>query len=54
VLIEHDGKRPRVAASAYVAPDAVVCGDVSVGEECRILFGAVLTAETGTVELGRE
>jgi carbonic anhydrase/acetyltransferase-like protein (isoleucine patch superfamily) len=53
VLIEHEGKRPQVADSAYVAPTAVLCGDVTVGPECRILFGAVLTAEGGPVELGK-
>jgi carbonic anhydrase/acetyltransferase-like protein (isoleucine patch superfamily) len=53
VLIEHDGRRPRVAESAYVAPNAVVAGDVVVGEDCRVLFGAVLTAEGGgSIELG--
>jgi carbonic anhydrase/acetyltransferase-like protein (isoleucine patch superfamily) len=52
VLIEHQGKRPRVADSAYVAPTAVLCGDVTVGEDCRVLFGAVLTAEGGAIELG--
>jgi gamma-carbonic anhydrase len=39
MLIEHQGRRPRVAASAYVAPNAVVAGDVVIGEDCRILFG---------------
>ena len=52
MLIEHEGARPRVAASAYVAPTAVLCGDVEVGTDCRILFGAVLTAEDGPVRLG--
>jgi gamma-carbonic anhydrase len=53
VVIEHEGRRPRVAESAYVAPTAVVSGDVTVGEDCRILFGAVLTAEgDGAIELG--
>lgn len=52
MLIEHEGKRPRVAESAYVAPNAVLCGDVHVGEDARILFGAVLTAEGGRVEIG--
>ncbi len=52
MLIEHQGKRPTVAASAYVAPTAVVCGDVTVGEEARVLFGAVVTADGGPVELG--
>ena len=52
MLIEHDGARPRVHASAYVAPTAVLCGDVEVGPDCRILFGAVLTAEDGPVRVG--
>jgi gamma-carbonic anhydrase len=53
VVIEHEGRRPRIAASAYVAPNAVVAGDVTVGDDCRILFGAVLTAEhDGAIVLG--
>jgi carbonic anhydrase/acetyltransferase-like protein (isoleucine patch superfamily) len=52
MLIEHAGARPRVDPSAYVAPTAVLCGDVEVGPDCRVLFGAVLTAEDGPVRLG--
>jgi carbonic anhydrase/acetyltransferase-like protein (isoleucine patch superfamily) len=52
MLIEHEGKSPRVAASAYVAPNAVVSGDVALDEDCRVLFGAVLTADGGAVETG--
>jgi gamma-carbonic anhydrase len=52
MLIEHEGKRPSVADSAYVAPTAVLCGDVTVGPDSRILFGAVLTAEGGGIEVG--
>jgi carbonic anhydrase/acetyltransferase-like protein (isoleucine patch superfamily) len=51
-LIEHRGKSPSVHPSAYVAPTAVLCGDVVVGPDARILFGAVLTAEDGRVEVG--
>lgn len=52
MLLEHLGKRPNIHESAYVAPTAVVCGDVTVGEHCRILFGAVLAAEGGSVVVG--
>jgi len=52
VLIEHRGRRPDVHPSAYVAPTAVLCGDVRVGPDARILFNAVVTAEDGSVELG--
>ena len=51
MILEHNGARPRVALSAYVAPNAVVCGDVTIGEDARILFGAVLTAEGGPNEI---
>jgi gamma-carbonic anhydrase len=52
MLLEHGGKRPEVAPSAYVAPNAVVCGDVRIGEDSRILFGAIVTDDGGTVEIG--
>lgn len=52
MLIEHQGKRPRIASSAYVAPNAVVSGDVIVEEDARVLFGAVVTAEGGAVKIG--
>jgi carbonic anhydrase/acetyltransferase-like protein (isoleucine patch superfamily) len=50
--IEHRGRAPRVDPSAYVAPNAVLCGDVTVGPDARILFGAVVTSEDGAVEIG--
>lgn len=35
------GRRPRIAESAFVAPGAVVIGDVEIGEEASVWFGAV-------------
>ena len=52
MLISHRGARPTVDPSAYVAPNAVLCGDVEVGPGARVLFGAVLTAEDGRVVVG--
>ncbi len=52
MILEHSGKRPRIHASAYVAPNATICGDVTIGAESRVLFGAVLTAESGPVTIG--
>ena len=54
MLLEHRGASPQVHPSAYIAPTAVVCGDVHVGPGCRVLFGAILTAESGRVELGEQ
>lgn len=52
MLLEHRGRAPEIHPTAYVAPTAVVCGAVRVGPDARILFGAVLTAEDGAVDVG--
>ncbi|WP_101433853.1 gamma carbonic anhydrase family protein [Amycolatopsis echigonensis] len=54
MLIEHRGQRPVVPASAYVAPSAVLCGAVVLGERARVLHGAVLTAEDGEIRTGSD
>lgn len=54
MLLEHRGNRPVVPESAYVAPTAVLCGAVVLGERTRILHGAVLTAEDGEVRTGAD
>ena len=54
MLINHQGKSPRVHSSAYVAPNAAVCGDVVIGPGCRILFGAQIIAEGGSISIGTE
>src|SRR3954468_23912485 len=54
MLREHRGKRPVVPESAYVAPSAVLCGAVVLGERARVLHGVVLTAENGEVRTGSD
>jgi gamma-carbonic anhydrase len=52
MIVEHRGRHPVVPDSAYVAPSAVVCGAVVLGERARVLHGAVVTAEDGEVRIG--
>jgi carbonic anhydrase/acetyltransferase-like protein (isoleucine patch superfamily) len=52
MIIEYRGKRPRVHPSAFVAPTAVLIGDVEVGEESSIWFGAVLRGDNGPIRIG--
>jgi carbonic anhydrase/acetyltransferase-like protein (isoleucine patch superfamily) len=51
-LVEHRGRRPAVDPSAYVAPTAVLSGDVTIGPDVSVLHGAVLSAEDGSVTVG--
>ena len=52
VLIEFEGKRPRVASTAFVAHTAVLLGDVEVAENASIWFGAVLRGDFGPIRIG--
>ena len=52
MIVEHRGATPQIDPSAYVAPNAVLCGDVHLGPDARVLFGAVVTAEDGRVAIG--
>lgn len=45
VVIPFHGKTPRIHPSAFVAPTAVLIGDVEIGEESSIWFGAVLRGD---------
>jgi carbonic anhydrase/acetyltransferase-like protein (isoleucine patch superfamily) len=52
MLLEHDGRRPEIDPSARIAPNATICGDVTIGPNCSIGFGAVVVAESGPVRIG--
>jgi carbonic anhydrase/acetyltransferase-like protein (isoleucine patch superfamily) len=54
MLLKHAGHAPSIDATAYVAPNAMVCGDVTVGPGCRIMFGAQVVAEGGSIRIGSE
>jgi gamma-carbonic anhydrase len=46
------GTPPNVHPSAYVAPGATVIGDVSLGEESSVWFGAVVRADINRIIIG--
>lgn len=52
MLIPFRGKQPRVDPTAFVAPTAVLIGDVEVGAESSVWFGAVLRADNGPIRVG--
>jgi carbonic anhydrase/acetyltransferase-like protein (isoleucine patch superfamily) len=52
VIFELEGRSPRIAASAFIAPNAVLVGDVDVGENASVWFGAVLRADFAPIRIG--
>ncbi|MFD6134837.1 gamma carbonic anhydrase family protein [Isoptericola sp. NPDC060257] len=54
MLVRHRGVSPSVHPTAWVAPTAVLVGDVTVAAGARVLHGAVLSAEDGAVVVGED
>jgi carbonic anhydrase/acetyltransferase-like protein (isoleucine patch superfamily) len=52
MILPFGGRSPRIAASVFVAPTATVIGDVTIGEDSSVWFGAVLRGDTGRIEIG--
>ncbi len=54
IILDFKGKQPKIAKSAFIAPNAVIVGDVEIGENASIWFGAVLRADYGPIRIGDE
>ena len=52
MIVSIEGHTPDVSSAAFVADNATVCGDVKVGEDSSIWFGAVLRAECEPLRIG--
>ena len=54
MILAHGQAQPRVHETAYVAPNAVLCGDVTIAAGACILFGAVLNGAGGAIVIGSD
>jgi carbonic anhydrase/acetyltransferase-like protein (isoleucine patch superfamily) len=54
LLLELDGVAPTIGADVFLAPTAVLAGDVRVGDRASIWFGAVLRGDSSWIEIGPE
>jgi carbonic anhydrase/acetyltransferase-like protein (isoleucine patch superfamily) len=50
--VELDGVRPTIGRDVFIAPTAVLIGDVRVGDRANIWFGAVLRGDFSYIEIG--
>lgn len=52
VIQAFAGQRPRWGANVYIAPTAVLLGDVEIGDGASIWFGAVLRGDLAPIRIG--
>ncbi len=51
-LYEINGKKPRIGRGSWIAPSAEIIGDVTIGRDCYIGFGAVIRGDFGKIVVG--
>jgi len=51
-IVELDGVAPTIGDGVFLAPTAVLIGDVRVGDRCNIWFGTVLRGDVSHIEIG--
>ena len=53
-IYEIQGKSPQIGQGTWVAPSAEIIGDVEIGDNCYIGFGAIIRGDFGKIKIGNE
>ena len=51
-IVELDGVRPTIGEDVFLAPTAVLVGDVRIADRVNIWFGTVLRGDVSHIEIG--
>lgn len=51
-IITVRGKTPRVGKNCFLAETAVLIGDVEIGDDCSVWYGAVLRGDVNPIRIG--
>lgn len=54
IIKEVRGKKPAIPADCYVAENATIVGDVSLGEKCSVWFNAVIRGDVNFISIGNK
>ncbi len=53
MILEFDGKKPKIGKDVFVADTARVIGEVELGDEASIWYGAILRGDIGKIVIGK-
>jgi carbonic anhydrase/acetyltransferase-like protein (isoleucine patch superfamily) len=53
MIVEYLSKRPQIGKDVFIAPTAVIIGDVEVHEGASVWYGVVLRGDDGRIIIGR-
>lgn len=52
IILPYSGVLPRIHADAWIAPGAVIIGDVEIGKDSNIWFGCVIRGDVQSIRIG--
>ena len=53
-LFEIKGKTPTWGKDCFIAPNATLCGDVIMGDECSVWFNSVIRGDVNSIRIGNK
>ena len=54
LIIPYKGIYPKISPDAFIAPGAVVIGDVEIGSQASIWFGCVIRGDVAKIRIGEK
>ena len=52
MIIEVNGKKPTIDPTVFIAPTAMIIGDVEIGADTNIWFQAIIRGDTNFIRIG--
>ena len=52
IIKELNGMVPKMGKNCFIAENAAIVGDVTMGDDCSIWYSAVLRGDVNTIKLG--
>ncbi|WP_158961490.1 gamma carbonic anhydrase family protein [Myroides fluvii] len=54
LIKEIRGKYPNIATDCYIAENATIVGDVTIGQSCSVWFNAVIRGDVNSIVIGNK
>lgn len=54
IIKEVNGKTPQIPSDCYVAENATIVGEVTMGQECSVWFNAVIRGDVNYIKIGNK
>ncbi|GBC59666.1 gamma carbonic anhydrase family protein [Desulfonema ishimotonii] len=53
MIFEYKGKRPKIGKNVFIAPGAVIIGDVTIGDNSGIWYNSVVRGDSDSITIGK-